>query len=126
MARSRLKLLFWCERGGRRAVDLYASDESVLRAADVRGLRPRQRRRSASTSRAHAAAAVTSRSRPEATCVANTSSPRPYKLAVGSFKQTPGTWDALETMFVAVGKRDAGTGDKIDDGTRHEHFAGLR
>jgi hypothetical protein len=59
MARSRLKLLFWCERGGRRAVDLYASDESVLRAADVRGLRPRQRRRSASTSRAHAAAAVT-------------------------------------------------------------------
>lgn len=49
-----------------------------------------------------------------------------YKLAVGSFKQTPGTWDAFETMFVAVGKRDAGTGDKIDDGTRHEHFAGLR
>jgi hypothetical protein len=49
-----------------------------------------------------------------------------YKLAVGSFKQTPGPWDALERMFVAGGKRDAGTGDKIDDGTRHEHFAGLR
>jgi hypothetical protein len=49
-----------------------------------------------------------------------------YKLAVGGFKQTEGTWDTLETMFVAVGKRDAGTGDKIDDGTRHEHFAGLR
>jgi hypothetical protein len=29
-------------------------------------------------------------------------------------------------MFVAVGEREAGTGDKIDDGTRHEHFAGLR
>jgi hypothetical protein len=48
------------------------------------------------------------------------------KLAVGSFKQTERSWDALEMMFVAVGKRDAGTGDKIDDGTRHEHFAGLR
>jgi hypothetical protein len=49
-----------------------------------------------------------------------------YELAVGSFKQTPGAWDSLETMFVAVGKREAGTGDKIDNGTRHEHFAGLR
>jgi hypothetical protein len=48
-----------------------------------------------------------------------------YELAVGSFKQMPAPWDALETM-VAGGKRDAGTGDKIDDGTRDEHFAGLR
>ena len=48
------------------------------------------------------------------------------KLAVGSFKQTERSWDALEMMFVAVGKRDARTGDKIDYGTRHEHFAGLR
>jgi hypothetical protein len=42
-----------------------------------------------------------------------------YELAVGSFKQREGPWDALETMFVAVDKRDAGTGDKVDDGTRH-------
>jgi hypothetical protein len=48
------------------------------------------------------------------------------KLAVASFKQTERSWDALEMMFVAGGKRDAGTGDKIDDGTRHQHFAGFR